>query len=67
MWLGRTVSVRPMLQRDVAPGVHRVEDAFTNAYLVEDGDAVFTFDNGDVLIVENIANPNLLRDDIVFI
>lgn len=33
-----------MLQRDVAPGIHRVEDAYTNWYLVEDG--------GDVLIVD---------------
>lgn len=33
-----------MLERDVAPGIHRVEDAFTNWYLVEDG--------ADVLIVD---------------
>jgi glyoxylase-like metal-dependent hydrolase (beta-lactamase superfamily II) len=33
-----------VLQRDVAPGVHRVEDAFTNAYLVEDGDGVTVVD-----------------------
>ena len=26
-----------MLERDVAPGIHRVEDAHTNWYLVEDG------------------------------
>jgi glyoxylase-like metal-dependent hydrolase (beta-lactamase superfamily II) len=26
-----------MLQHDVAPGIHRIEDAFTNWYLVEDG------------------------------
>jgi len=25
---------------------------------------VFTFDTGDVLVVENIADPNLLRDDL---
>ena len=31
------------------------------------GDTVFTFDTGDVLIVENIADPNLLRDDIVIV
>jgi glyoxylase-like metal-dependent hydrolase (beta-lactamase superfamily II) len=35
-----------MLQRDVAPGIHRVEDAYTNWYLVEDGDAVTIVDCG---------------------
>src|SRR4051794_4529067 len=35
-----------MLQRDVAPGIHRVEDAFTNWYLVEDGGAVTVVDCG---------------------
>lgn len=33
-----------MLERDVADGIHRVEDAYTNWYLVEDG--------ADVLIVD---------------
>jgi glyoxylase-like metal-dependent hydrolase (beta-lactamase superfamily II) len=35
-----------MLHRDVAPGVHRVEDAHTNWYLVEDGDSVTIVDAG---------------------
>jgi glyoxylase-like metal-dependent hydrolase (beta-lactamase superfamily II) len=35
-----------MLQRDVAPGVHRVEDAFTNWYLVEDDAGVTVVDAG---------------------
>ncbi len=34
---------------------------------VANGNTVFTFDTGDVLIVENIADPNLLRDDIVIV
>src|SRR3954451_20920398 len=33
-----------MFTRDVAPGIHRVEDAFTNWYLVEDGDALTIVD-----------------------
>ena len=41
-------------------------DALSRATVV-DGDTVFTFDTGDVLIVENIADPNLLRDDIVIV
>ena len=28
-----------MLQRDAAPGIHRVEDAYVNWYLVEDDGA----------------------------
>jgi Ca2+-binding RTX toxin-like protein len=47
-------------------GVTSIAEALSHA-TVEDGDTVFTFDTGDVLIVEKIANPNLLRDDIVFI
>jgi glyoxylase-like metal-dependent hydrolase (beta-lactamase superfamily II) len=35
-----------MFTRDVAPGIHRVEDAFTNWYLVEDGDALTIVDCG---------------------
>ena len=31
---------------DVAPGVHRVEDAYTNWYLVEEGDALTVVDAG---------------------
>src|SRR4051812_4844032 len=35
-----------MLERDVAPGIHRIEDAHTNWYLVEDGDALTVVDGG---------------------
>jgi glyoxylase-like metal-dependent hydrolase (beta-lactamase superfamily II) len=35
-----------MLETDVAPGVHRVEDAYTNWYLVEDGDRLTVVDAG---------------------
>ncbi len=35
-----------MLERDVAPGIHRIEDAYTNWYLVEDGDALTVVDCG---------------------
>ena len=35
-----------MFQPDVAPGVHRIEDAHTNLYLVEDGDRVTVVDAG---------------------
>jgi hypothetical protein len=41
-------------------------DALSRATVV-DGDTVFTFDTGDVLVVENIADPSLLRDDIVIV
>lgn len=41
-------------------------DALSHATVVN-GNTVFTFDTGDVLIVENIADPNLLRDDIVIV
>jgi glyoxylase-like metal-dependent hydrolase (beta-lactamase superfamily II) len=34
------------LQTDVAPGVHRVEDAFTNWYLIEDGGRLTVVDAG---------------------
>ncbi|WP_205698348.1 MBL fold metallo-hydrolase [Conexibacter sp. SYSU D00693] len=34
------------LHRDVAPGVHRIEDAYTNWYLVEDGDRLTVVDTG---------------------
>jgi hypothetical protein len=43
-----------------------VEEALARATVV-DGNTVFTFDTGDVLIVEKIADPNLLRDDIVIV
>jgi glyoxylase-like metal-dependent hydrolase (beta-lactamase superfamily II) len=35
-----------MLQRDAAPGIHRVEDAYTNWYIVEDGGALTIVDAG---------------------
>src|SRR4051794_37560705 len=35
-----------MLQQNVAPGIHRVEDAYTNWYLVEDDGAVTIVDAG---------------------
>jgi glyoxylase-like metal-dependent hydrolase (beta-lactamase superfamily II) len=35
-----------MFQRDVAPGIHRVEDAYTNWYLVEDGGRLTIVDAG---------------------
>ena len=47
-------------------GVTSKADALSRATVV-DGNTVFTFDTGDVLIVENIADPSLLRDDIVIL
>src|SRR4051795_7387177 len=35
-----------MLSRDVAPGVHRIEDSFTNWYLVEGDDGLTVVDAG---------------------
>jgi glyoxylase-like metal-dependent hydrolase (beta-lactamase superfamily II) len=35
-----------MLQLDAAPGVHRIEDSFTNWYLVEGGDRLTVVDAG---------------------
>ena len=35
-----------MLQANVADGVHRVEDAYTNWYIVEDGDRLTIVDAG---------------------
>jgi glyoxylase-like metal-dependent hydrolase (beta-lactamase superfamily II) len=35
-----------MFQRDAAPGIHRIEDAYTNWYLVEDGSALTVVDAG---------------------
>ena len=35
-----------MFTREVAPGIHRVEDAFTNWYLVEDGERLTVVDAG---------------------
>jgi Ca2+-binding RTX toxin-like protein len=44
-------------------GVTSKADALSLATVVN-GNTVFTFDTGDVLIVENIADPNLLANDI---
>jgi glyoxylase-like metal-dependent hydrolase (beta-lactamase superfamily II) len=35
-----------MLEKDVAEGIHRVEDAYTNWYLVEDASALTDVDAG---------------------
>jgi glyoxylase-like metal-dependent hydrolase (beta-lactamase superfamily II) len=35
-----------MLERDIAPGIHRVEDAHTNWYLVEEGNRLTVVDTG---------------------
>src|SRR3954454_4340009 len=35
-----------MLEQDVAPGIHRIEDAHTNWYIVEDGDRLTVVDCG---------------------
>jgi glyoxylase-like metal-dependent hydrolase (beta-lactamase superfamily II) len=35
-----------MVERDVAPGVHRIEDAHTNWYLIEDDDGITIVDCG---------------------
>jgi glyoxylase-like metal-dependent hydrolase (beta-lactamase superfamily II) len=35
-----------MLETDVAPGVHRIEDAYTNWYLIEDGGRLTVVDAG---------------------
>jgi glyoxylase-like metal-dependent hydrolase (beta-lactamase superfamily II) len=35
-----------MLQLEVVPGVHRIEDAYTNWYLIEDGDELTVVDTG---------------------
>jgi glyoxylase-like metal-dependent hydrolase (beta-lactamase superfamily II) len=35
-----------MLERDVAEGIHRVEDSYTNWYIVEDGERVTLVDAG---------------------
>jgi glyoxylase-like metal-dependent hydrolase (beta-lactamase superfamily II) len=37
---------RDMLETDVAPGVHRIEDAYTNWYLVEGDDGLTVVDTG---------------------
>ena len=35
-----------MIQLSVAEGVHRVEDAYTNWYAIEEGDALTIVDTG---------------------
>ena len=35
-----------MFERDVAPGVHRIEDSFVNWFLIEDGDRLTAVDAG---------------------
>jgi glyoxylase-like metal-dependent hydrolase (beta-lactamase superfamily II) len=35
-----------MLHTNVAPGIHRIEDSYTNWYLVEDGDRLTVVDTG---------------------
>jgi glyoxylase-like metal-dependent hydrolase (beta-lactamase superfamily II) len=35
-----------MLHTNVAPGIHRIEDSYTNWYLVEDGDRLTVVDSG---------------------
>jgi glyoxylase-like metal-dependent hydrolase (beta-lactamase superfamily II) len=35
-----------MLERDVAPGIHRIEDSYTNWYLVEDDGRITIVDAG---------------------
>jgi Ca2+-binding RTX toxin-like protein len=47
-------------------GVTSRADALSLA-TVENGNTVFTFGGGDVLIVKNIADPDLLRDDITIV
>ena len=47
-------------------GVTSRADALSHATVV-DGNTVFTFNTGDVLVVENIADPTLLRDDLAIV
>ena len=35
-----------MIETEVAPGIHRIEDAYTNWYLLEDGDSLTVVDTG---------------------
>ena len=35
-----------MLHANVAPGIHRIEDSYTNWYIVEDGDRLTVLDSG---------------------
>jgi hypothetical protein len=45
-------------------GVTTVSDALLQAN-VENGNTVFRFDTGDVLVIEGIADKNLLQNDLV--
>jgi hypothetical protein len=42
-------------------------DTIVEKATVENGNTVFRFGDGDVLIVEGITNPNQLRDDLFII
>jgi glyoxylase-like metal-dependent hydrolase (beta-lactamase superfamily II) len=55
-----------MLHREVAPGIHRVEDAFTNWYLVEADDGLTIVDAGVPSSWESLtaALHELGRDDV---
>src|SRR3712207_2386918 len=35
-----------MLEADVVPGIHRIQDAYTNWYLIEDGGRLTVVDTG---------------------
>jgi Ca2+-binding RTX toxin-like protein len=44
-------------------GVRTVQEALDHAEVIK-GDTVFTFSNGNVVILEGIADKSLLRNDI---
>ena len=46
-----------MLERDVVPGIHRIEDAHTNWYLVEDDGEITIVDAG----LAHTSRPLLLE------
>jgi len=43
---GRPRRGQPVFTKNVAPGIHRLEHAYVNVYLVEDGDALTLVDTG---------------------
>jgi glyoxylase-like metal-dependent hydrolase (beta-lactamase superfamily II) len=43
---GRPRRGQPVLTKNVAPGIHRLEHAFVNLYLVEEGDSLTLVDTG---------------------
>jgi glyoxylase-like metal-dependent hydrolase (beta-lactamase superfamily II) len=45
-WSGRPRRGQPVLTKNVAPGIHRLEHAYVNVYLVEDGEALTVVDTG---------------------